>query len=84
MKTKGDELRPVTHTFAFRCTVTGSKTHSLLTYQIECTVNFSVKILYSNALTFKRRTFETAVALAGRSLFKCPLLLCQFLLEGFH
>jgi hypothetical protein len=35
-------------------------------------------------LTFKRRTFEHAVALAGRSLFKCPLLLCQFLLERFH
>jgi hypothetical protein len=34
-------------------------------------------------LAFKRRTFETAVARAGRSLFKCPLLLCQFLLEHF-
>jgi hypothetical protein len=35
-------------------------------------------------LTFKGRTFETAVAQADRSLFKCPLLLCQFLLERFH
>jgi hypothetical protein len=25
-----------------------------------------------------------AVARADRSLFKCPLLLCQFLLERFH
>jgi hypothetical protein len=35
-------------------------------------------------LAFKRRTFETAVTRAGRSLFKCPLLLCQFLLGRFH
>jgi hypothetical protein len=35
-------------------------------------------------LPFKLRTFETAVSRAGRSLFKCPLLLCQFLLERFH
>jgi hypothetical protein len=36
------------------------------------------------SLTFKLRTFETAVSRADRSLFKCPLLLCQFLLERFH
>jgi hypothetical protein len=31
-------------------------------------------------LTFKRRTFETMVARAGRSLFEFLLLLYQFLL----
>jgi hypothetical protein len=35
-------------------------------------------------LTSKCRTFETVEPRAGRSLFKCPLLLCQFLLERFH
>jgi hypothetical protein len=29
-------------------------------------------------------TFEKVVAKAGRSLFKCPLLLHQFVLERFH
>jgi hypothetical protein len=36
------------------------------------------------ALTFKRWSFDMAVARAGRNLLKCPLLLCQFLLERFH
>jgi hypothetical protein len=35
-------------------------------------------------LTFKGRTFETAAVRAGRSLFKYPLLLCQFLLERLN
>lgn len=35
-------------------------------------------------LTFKPRTYETVIARAGRSLFKCQLLLRQFLLEHFH
>jgi hypothetical protein len=35
-------------------------------------------------LTFKHWISETAVLRAGRSLFKCPLLLCQFLLQRFH
>jgi hypothetical protein len=35
-------------------------------------------------LTFKRQTFESVVTRAGRSLFKCPLLLCQFLSVHLH
>jgi hypothetical protein len=35
-------------------------------------------------LAFKRRISETIVSRACRSLFKCPLLLCQFLFERFQ
>jgi NADH-ubiquinone oxidoreductase chain 5 len=47
--------------------------------------NLSFQILFTSVcLTFNRQTLETIVARAGRSLFKCPLLLCQFLLERFQ
>jgi hypothetical protein len=58
----------------------------VLYFAFRTLLNFEWSVLLDNLtyLTFKRRTFETAVARAGRSLFNCPMLICQFLLERFH
>jgi hypothetical protein len=57
---------------------------SVSAVEISVTLLIPSKVRTSNILTFKRLTFEMAVSRAGRTLFKCPLLLCQFLLEPFY
>jgi hypothetical protein len=50
------------------------KTSSLLVQVFSSAPCSQTPSVYAPLLTFKRRTFKMLVALAGRSLFKCPLL----------
>jgi hypothetical protein len=54
-------------------------------YEVKTLAHNQVKVQpKTSELTFKCRPFETMAARAGQSLFKCPLLLCQFLSERLN